>query len=293
MKNEHIRKIHNREEFKPGSTERVICAHEGKSYTIIRGALVDGGQMADELYIYNREIWPADMARNHAQSSGGEFEPALDAAKPVPKRSTQGVKRTYKFNPVEIRAVSGESEPLITGYAAVFNDISDAGRYWREQIAPGAFAKSLPVDDVRALFNHDPNCVLGRNIAGTLTLKEDEKGLFSEIKPPQTTVANDLIISMQRGDIDQMSFAFDILDESWQFSATDWKEDLLTIKEVKLYDVSIVTYPFYENTEAQVNSYFSAMTRSAISAEPPKRHNPYEINIRRMKLSALEKGIKL
>jgi uncharacterized protein len=100
--------------------------------------------------------------------------------------------------------------PTLRGYAAVFDTETDIAGYWREKLARGAFADAISKAsaDVHALFNHDPNLVLGRMKSGTLRLAEDDKGLTVEIDPPDTQDARDLLASIKRGDIDQMSFAF-------------------------------------------------------------------------------------
>lgn len=153
-------------------------------------------------------------------------------------------------SPVEIRTSDG-GEQYIIGYAAKFNQLSEDMWGFREQIAPGAF-DGIINDDVRALFNHDSNMVLGRTKAGTLEITIDELGLRYKVLPPDTTWAKDLIISMQRGDINQSSFAFVVEDDDWNY---DKEKDLYTrtITKVKrLYDVSPVTYPAYEQTESVV-----------------------------------------
>jgi uncharacterized protein len=152
------------------------------------------------------------------------------------------------FPLTEIRMIDEENSPKITGYAAVFNELSENLGGFREQIAPGAFAKTIQTADVRALWNHDPNFVLGRNKSGTLQLAEDERGLRIEIIPPDAQWAKDLIASMKRGDVDQMSFGFRTIEDEWE---TRGGENIRTLKEVELFDVSIVTYPAYPQTEAQ------------------------------------------
>lgn len=151
---------------------------------------------------------------------------------------------------IEVRE---EGKPgMIVGHAAVFNVIGDGG-WFREQIAPGAFSKSIGQDDVRALFNHNPDYVLGRNKAGTLSMREDAKGLFVEILPPDTQFARDLKTSIERGDISQMSFGFEIIKESREVG--EGKEpSLFTLEEVRLWDVSPVTFPFYTQTDVSVHS---------------------------------------
>jgi len=153
---------------------------------------------------------------------------------------------------VEMRATDGQPKKIV-GYAAVFNSITDIGGYFREQIAPGAFADAIGSDDVRALFNHDSNFVLGRNTAGTLVLREDDKGLAFEVTPPDTQWAKDLMASIDRGDVTQCSFAFRARKEEWDES--DPKAlPLRTLLRCDLSDVSIVTYPAYEDTSAALRS---------------------------------------
>lgn len=148
----------------------------------------------------------------------------------------------------EVRAEpmqDGEGRKLV-GYAALFNTPADIAGMFREQIAPGAFSEAIGRDDVRALVNHDANMVLGRSTASTLRLSEDERGLRVEVDMPDTQMARDLGVSMERGDINQMSFGFIARKQDW-----DDNEDppLRTISEAELFDVSVVTYPAYEETE--------------------------------------------
>lgn len=151
----------------------------------------------------------------------------------------------------EVRVDTTGDKPAIRGYAALFNTLSEDLGGFREQLSTGAFADALGHSDVRALINHDPNLVLGRNKAGTLAMREDAAGLYVEITPPDTQAARDLVTSMQRGDVNQMSFAFTVAkeDQAWTRDGTGpW---LRTIKKVsRLYDVSVVTYPAYPQTSA-------------------------------------------
>ncbi|MEZ4714294.1 MAG: HK97 family phage prohead protease [Caldilineaceae bacterium] len=152
-----------------------------------------------------------------------------------------------RFTTSELRA-EGEGR-TITGYAAVFNSLSQVLWGFREKIAPGAFAEALG-DDVRALWNHDTGIVLGRTISGTLRLHEDEKGLRVEIDPPESAVAQ--VESIRRGDVNQMSFGFNTLEDTW-----DEDEDgqiIRTLKKVKLFEVSPVVFPAYTATSVGVRS---------------------------------------
>ena len=143
--------------------------------------------------------------------------------------------------------------PKIEGYAAVFNkDSEDMG--FIERIAPGAFKKALGRSDVRALFNHDSNIILGRVSAGTLELKEDKNGLFMSVTPPDTQLVRDMVLTpIDRGDITQQSFGFNIKTDEWEHK--DNEPSIRTIQEVgELFDVSPVTFPAYPDTEVALRS---------------------------------------
>ena len=122
---------------------------------------------------------------------------------------------------------------------------------------PGAFAGAIEWSDVRALWNHDPNYVLGRVKSGTLTVEEDEAGLAVVIHPPDTQYASDLFAVMERGDVDQMSFAFTVGREKWL--KDDDGNAIRQIDEVaELWDVSPVTYPAYEATTVSARALDAA-----------------------------------
>ncbi|WP_082881272.1 HK97 family phage prohead protease [Lederbergia galactosidilytica] len=159
-------------------------------------------------------------------------------------------KETRTVDITNIQTRNTDNEPIkISGYAAVFNSRTSIGDFFDEMIAPGAFDKSIASDDIRALYNHNWDKVLGRTKANTLTLREDDKGLFFEIELPNTSYARDLAESMERGDIDQCSFGFLVKDgkERWDYSQ---EPALRTLEEVELYEVTICSLPAYEDTEA-------------------------------------------
>ena len=157
----------------------------------------------------------------------------------------------------------GDSLPKITGHAAVFNKLSvDMG--FREKIAPGAFRNALKTSDTRALFNHNPDYVLGRQSAGTLVLREDKNGLMMEVSPPNTSYARDLVENIKLGNIKEQSFGFTVKSDSWE----DMDEDTptRTLLEIgDLLDVSPVTYPAYQNTSVALRSLEKA---KAVKEEP-------------------------
>lgn len=140
-------------------------------------------------------------------------------------------------------------EMYIEGYFAVYNQETELWPGAYEEIVPGAFDDTLS-NDIRALVNHDPNLVLGRNKAGTLELKSDSRGLWGRIKiNPNDTDAVNLYERVKRGDVDQCSFGFNILDEE-----TEWREDGTVkwrLKKIDLHEVSVVTFPAYEQTGVQ------------------------------------------
>lgn len=150
-------------------------------------------------------------------------------------RSTQS-----KF---ETREADGEM--YISGYFAVFNSEYEMWPGAVESIADTAFDGAL-ADDIRCLIDHETRLVLGRNKAGTLTLKVDTGGLWGEVRiNPNDQDAVNLYERVKRGDVDQCSFGFDILDEEFEDRGDTVK---WTIKKVKLYEVSVVTFPAYEET---------------------------------------------
>lgn len=152
----------------------------------------------------------------------------------------------------------GSEATVIEGYASVFNSRTNIDGWYEEEIAPGAFTESLTqYKDVRCLFNHDWNYVLGRSSANTLVLEEDSKGLRFEVTLPNTTFANDLKESMARGDINQCSFGFWVTGQEEDFSG---ELPLIRITNVDLWEVSIVPLPAYEDTEASLRSKFQEET---------------------------------
>lgn len=159
---------------------------------------------------------------------------------------------------IRVEGEGADEKKIIDGYAAVFDSWSNDLGGFRERIAPGAFNKTLQEADVRGLLNHDPNYVLGRTKAETLTLAEDGKGLRVSVTPPDTQWARDLAVSIQRGDINQMSFGFRTIKDTWAKGMVDEQGRALrerTLLEVALYDVSVVTFPAYPATEAGLRAW--------------------------------------
>mgnify|MGYP001155378273 CR=1 FL=1 len=137
----------------------------------------------------------------------------------------------------------------IEGYFAVFNSEYPLWEGATEIVKPGAFTNSIS-GDVRALINHDSSLVLGRTKAGTLTLRQDERGLWGSIKINRDDVdAMNLYARVQRGDVSQCSFGFDIKSE--EFVENPDGSVRWIIKDVVLYEVSVCTFPAYAETSVE------------------------------------------
>ena len=159
----------------------------------------------------------------------------------------------------QIRCIASEfttredgDAPIIEGYFSVFNTTYNMGYGMSESIAPGAFTKSMG-NDVRALINHDSTLVLGRTKAHTLELREDSHGLWGQITiNPNDRDAMNLYERVKRGDVDQCSFGFEIVNQE-----TDFREDgsvHWTIRDVNLFEVSACTFPAYRETNISARS---------------------------------------
>jgi HK97 family phage prohead protease len=175
--------------------------------------------------------------------------------------------------PIELRVTKEKDKPArIMGHAAVFDQLSEDLGGFREKVQKGAFSKTLKEADVRALWNHDPNYVLGRNTAGTLSMTEDDEGLAVDINPPDTTWARDLLTSMDRGDINQMSFGFRVKKDKWD--EADKANVVRTLTEVELFDVSPVTYPAYPQTSASVKRHLEELHAEPAIDHSAEGHKP-------------------
>ena len=149
------------------------------------------------------------------------------------------------------------------GYAAKFNSPSEDLGGFVETIEPGAFRRSLRSrNDVKLLINHDMGRVVASTRAGTMKLYEDEVGLRVEASIAPTTDGKDLAISLRRGDLSKMSFGFSVMKDSWNQEMTQ-----RVLKSVRLWEVSVVAMPAYQETEAMVRSLDKAATRAQVDAD--------------------------
>ena len=189
--------------------------------------------------------------------------------------------REIRAIPAEFRIYQTENEPTkIIGYAARFNELSEEMWGMREKIAPGAFTEAIGKSDVRALWNHDPNYVLGRTKNGTLQIREDEQGLFYEVTPPDAQWARDLVESIKRGDVDQSSFAFTVEAQEWDERSDPITRTIVKVRE--LFDVSPVTYPAYPTATSGVRSL------KDVAEERRKEMTPKTPEMLREKLNLME-----
>lgn len=182
------------------------------------------------------------MTAPNSEIHGGD-RPAPDA------RETRALTDGLKIETRSADDAGGET--VARGYAAVFNSDTSIGGYWIERFAPGAFTRSLAENDIVALHSHESARVVGRKSAGTLTVREDSKGLAFENTLPDTTDGRDLAVLIGRGDIGGMSFAFRAMREEWD-ETTD--PPTRTILEARIYEITYTAFPAYPSTEVGLRS---------------------------------------
>ena len=157
-----------------------------------------------------------------------------------------GTKR-MKCVPGEFRSAEENGKRYIEGLFAVFNSDYNIGPGMSESVDPHAFDETIN-DDIRCLADHDTRIVLGRTSANTFEVSITSRGLWGRVLVnPNDQEAMNVLARVDRGDITQASFGFDILEEETEFredGSVHW-----TIKKVKLYECSIVAFPAYEDTE--------------------------------------------
>lgn len=154
---------------------------------------------------------------------------------------------------LQTRADNNDNDEMkIEGYFVVFNSETKLFENYYEEISDKAF-KDIDLTDIRALADHDTAKVLGRTKSQTLKLSVDDKGLYGEITINKNdSEAVNLYERVKRGDIDQCSFGFNILDETMDTrtdGSTKW-----TITEIELFEVSVVTFPAYQDTAVEARS---------------------------------------
>ena len=187
--------------------------------------------------------------------------------------------RQIRSAPVAFQTRNDDTGPVIAGYFAVFNNPTELWPGCIEQIAPGAFNSSLG-GDVRALIDHDTRLVIGRTTVGTLTLREDATGLYGEIKINEhDSDAMNLYARVQRGDVSQCSFGFDIVAEDY-VASPDGQTCTWTVRDLVLYEVSVVTFPAYDATS--VSARASDNVSSIQTTRFERRKNDLKERIRKI-----------
>ena len=154
---------------------------------------------------------------------------------------------------IHLETRAGKSMPVIRGQAAPFGSLSEDLGGFRERIEKGAFDKSVRGlrRDVAALREHNPELLLGRQSAGTLKMREDSSGLQIKIDPPNDEVGRSTVSSIRRGDLTSMSFGFVARDFAW---VREMGADVRVLKDVELFDVSVVTFPAFPDTSVAARS---------------------------------------
>lgn len=191
------------------------------------------------------------------------------------------------FRACEVRAKADGKG--IQGYAAVFNQLSEYLGWFREMVLPGAFSRCLSTGpDVRCLFNHDSNNVLGRTKSGTLRLNEDLVGLAFDCDLPDTQMGRDVLEMVTRGDVDQCSFAFTVNQQNW-CEEKDAAGNIQTIREltdVDVLDVSPVAYPAYTQTSVSVRALWPDGEPEDVLAHRIKEHDIQVVAINSLRCDA-------
>ena len=176
-------------------------------------------------------------------------------------------KELRTFVAQELRAAGSDKQPKVEGYAATFGTVANIGSF-QEVIQRGAFKRSLADgDEVVALVDHNPSMILGRRSAGTLTLEEDERGLKFSCVLPDTTVARDAYANLKAGNLKECSFGFFVDSEDGETWTRNADGSMLrTLVSVRLFDVSIVCFPAYDNTSASARNVVSDHVEARMAA---------------------------
>ena len=222
-----------------------------------------------------------DMPDEGDEETIGEDEETIGEDEENTKSTTEiksvwddNITTEKRFYNVDTRISKRNGKQVIEGHAAIYDSPSEDLGGFTERIKKGAFDDVLD-NDVRAYFNHDPNFILGRTTSGTLRISADDTGLKYSFDVPDTTAGRDLVVSMERGDITQSSFAFTVQEDSWE--RVEGK-DIRTINKVKrLYDVSPVSIPAYPNA----NDLALAQRSKMIYTDKQKMQDEMEDEIKR------------
>jgi HK97 family phage prohead protease len=213
------------------------------------------------------------------------FEPAEEKQENMEKEVRYfETKINFQNIPEEAFDKMGEKNiSLASGHFLVFNQETELWKNYFEKIDPGALDDVLN-DDVRVLFNHDSNMILARTTAKTAKISKDEKGGIAEWTFPETTYGKDLIVSIKRGDITGMSFGFTVDKQSWEEDKETGKVVRTILKLRRLYDVSPVTFPAYQQTDVALRAFDQYKAEKSITqTDEEEIKNKIKIQQERMK----------
>lgn len=181
-------------------------------------------------------------------------------------------RRLLTSGKLQLRAADKNATPGIEGYAAVFNEQYDNG-WFCETIKPGAFARALKEkQDIRCLFNHDPNNLLGRTKSKTLTLAQDDKGLsFSCDLNMETRIGAEVHAMCDRGDLDGCSIGFVVTKQTWrdELDENGIMIHYRDIEDMDLLDAGPVTYPAYPQTSVGARSLWPEGVPAEVRSHVP------------------------
>lgn len=196
---------------------------------------------------------------------------------------TELERRAWTDGRVELRAAD-DGRRRIVQRAVPYGELSVDLGGWREVIVAGAF--KIDGADIRALWQHDSSMVLGRTTAGTLSLRDDESGIYAESDPPDTSWARDAIVSIERGDVTGSSFAMYVDEDEWILTE---REVIRRVKRGTLVEVSPVTFPAYPTTSTSVRDRAAAMrAQSHAPTDPGQIQARARLAARRRTIDLLE-----
>jgi len=199
----------------------------------------------------------------------------------------------FKMTEIETRKTP-EGKMIVTGYAAVFESLSVPLWGFREKIRAGAFKNTISASDnnIRALWNHNRDYVLGSTGNGSLKLKEDDKGLRFELNIADTQIGRDGFVSIERRDVDGMSFSFNAVKQEWD--ETDPQNVVRTLIEVDCQEISPTAFPAYQDTSISARTakddyaeYQESIKRQREQSDNDIRSRMIEMNKRKLNLNLI------
>jgi len=205
------------------------------------------------------------------------------------------IRRTYPLANIRILQ-EGSTPPELDGLASVYNSYSESMWGFKEIVRPGTFAVTIVDDDIRCLFNHEASLILGRNTAKTLTIDDLAEGLHFRNPLPDTSYAKDLAVSIDRGDVTQCSFSFEVNPggERWTTKFFEDGDDLRELLSCKLYDLGPVTFPAYTESHVglrELRSVMGAVGMDLRTLAPALGRAEHGLELRADDLAAIRESI--